>query len=124
MTVQKFTDLIAWQKAYDLAIHIYRATDNFPKHEQFGLTSQLRRAAVSVSSNIAEGFGRSSIKEKDQFYSIARGSLVEVQNQLMISKGVGYLEEENYVKLEDRCIIAIKVLSGLQKTNKQKGLSS
>src|SRR5690606_29532564 len=114
-------DLVAWQKAYKLAVFIYQATDSFPKQEQYGLTNQLRRAAVSVSSNIAEGFGRTSIKEKDQFYAIARGSLTEVQNQVLIAKGVGYLQEARYEQLEALCTEAVKVLSGLQKANKQKG---
>ena len=121
MAAKNFTDVIAWQSAYKLAIAIYRITENFPAHEQYGLTSQIRRAAVSISSNIAEGFGRSGSKEKDQFYGIARGSLVEVQNQLLIAKGVGYLSDVHYKQLEDLCTETIKVLSGLQKANKQKG---
>ena len=82
--IKTFKDLKAWQLSFELASKVYRATKNFPKEEQFGITNQLRRASVSISSNIAEGFGRSSRKEKDQFYSIAYGSLLEVESQLLL----------------------------------------
>lgn len=121
MGATNFTDLVAWRKSYKLAIAVYRATETFPQQETYGLTNQLRRASVSVSSNIAEGFGRNSSKEKDQFFAVARGSIIEVQNQLLIAHGVGYLSKQRYQQLEHLCVEAIKVLSGLQKTNKQKG---
>ncbi|MBI4599730.1 four helix bundle protein [Candidatus Uhrbacteria bacterium] len=76
--MRSFTDLKAWQEGHTLVLKIYKITQSFPKEEQFGLTNQLRRAAVSLTSNIAEGFGRGSYKEKAQFYSIALGSLTEV----------------------------------------------
>src|SRR5690606_7428021 len=121
MAAKNFTDVVAWQIAYKLAIAVYKVTADFPKQEQYGLTSQLRRAAVSVSSKIAEGFGRTVSKEKDQFYAIGRGSLTEVQNLILVAKGVGYLKEARYHQLEDLCTESIKVLSGLQKANRQKG---
>ena len=120
-STEHFTDVIAWQKAYKIAVAIYRATEKFPQSEIYGLTSQVRRAAVSVASNIAEGFGRTSVKEKTQFYSVARGSLMELQNQLLIAKGIGYLNNKTYNQLELLCIEAVKVLSGLQKANNTKG---
>jgi four helix bundle protein len=88
-----YEDLLAWQKAMDLVVKIYRATHHFPDHEKFGLVAQLRRAAVSVPSNIAEGKGRVSDKELLQFLTNARGSIYEVQTQLTIAQRLGYLDE-------------------------------
>lgn len=124
MGAKNFTDVIAWKSSYKLAIAVYRLTESFPRSESYGLTSQLRRAVVSISSNIAEGFGRTSVREKDQFYAIARGSLTEVQNQLLIAKGVGYIGERRYDQIETLCVETIKILSGLQKANKSKGVRS
>ena len=121
MAIKQFTDLIAWQKSYELALTIYRETEHFPKYEQYGLTSQVRRAAVSVCSNIAEGFGRSGRKEKDYFYNMAAGSLSEVENQILVAKGIFYLTEELCTQLMDQCVQAHKVLAGLQKANRMKG---
>jgi four helix bundle protein len=88
-----YKDLRAWKQSVDLALEIYRITKAFPKDELYGLTSQLRRAAVSVSSNIAEGKGRSSDKELILFLHHARGSLLEVETQLLIARELGYLME-------------------------------
>jgi four helix bundle protein len=87
--VQSFRDLLVWQKAMDLTETIYRLTRNFPRQEIYGLSSQLRRAAISIPSNIAEGQGRSGVKEFRQFLDIARGSVCEVQTQLEIALRVG-----------------------------------
>ena len=76
--IKSFTDLIAWQEAHKLALIVYKTTKKFPENEKFGLVSQMRRSAVSITSNIAEGFSRVSKKEKLQFYAIARGSLTEL----------------------------------------------
>jgi four helix bundle protein len=88
---QSYKDLIAWQKAMQFVAVIYRETRQFPKEERYGLTNQLRRAAVSVPSNIAEGQARFSQKEFKHFLSQARGSLVEIETQLLISQSLGYL---------------------------------
>ncbi|HEY4510867.1 MAG TPA: four helix bundle protein [Candidatus Paceibacterota bacterium] len=99
-----YRKLIVWQKADELAFQIYLVTKNFPRDEIFGLTSQMRRAAVSVSANITEGYARSSRKEKMQFYNIARGSLTEVEYYIDFSFRLGYVTKENYpnlVKLRD-----------------------
>ena len=112
-TIKDFKDLFAWQKAHRLAVNIYKATDSFPKSEQFGLTNQLRRASVSVASNIAEGFGRRTKGDRTHFYDMARGSLHEVQAQLLIAKDIGYLSEAQYIELEDKTIEAHKILTGL-----------
>lgn len=117
MKIQHFKDLIAWQEANKLAVLIYKETKSFPKEEVFGLINQLRRAAVSISSNIAEGFSRGTYKEKGQFFSIARGSLSEVESQLHLSKEIGYLSNSSHSKLENQLIIVSKLLTGIiQKT--------
>lgn len=121
MSSQTFRDVKAWQVAYQLTIEVYELTKKFPASEQYGLTSQLKRAVVSVPSNIAEGFGRRSLKEKDQFYSIAHGSLTEVENQCLIAAGVGYLNMRDLEQIEERIVEAHKILYGLRKANVTKG---
>jgi len=91
--VQDYRDLIAWQKAMDFAVAVYGATKIFPRDEQFGLSSQVRRAASSIASNIAEGQGRSSSNELLHFLSIARGSLCEAQTQIMLAERLSYIDE-------------------------------
>jgi len=88
---QSYRDLIAWQKAMQLVTDIYRETKSFPIEERYGLTNQLRKAAVSVPSNIAEGQARFSPREFHRFLSIARGSLVEVETQIEIATNLGFL---------------------------------
>ena len=90
-TIQSHRDLLVWQKSIDLVEAIYRITQKLPSHEQFGLISQLRRAAVSIPSNIAEGYGRQSSGNYRQFLSISRGSLLEVETQIDICLRLGYL---------------------------------
>lgn len=94
MRTRNFTDLVVWQQGMELAKRVYGETSLFPKHEMFGLTSQLRRAAVSVPSNIAEGHGRTSDKVFSVFLGQARGSLYELQTQVMLSAALGYLDAE------------------------------
>jgi four helix bundle protein len=89
-----YTDLQVWQAAMDLAEDVYRITKNFPKEETYGLTIQLRRAAVSVPSNIAEGKGRSSDKELAQFLCHSRGSLFEIETQINLTRRLGYLDTQ------------------------------
>ncbi|MBU4142676.1 four helix bundle protein [Patescibacteria group bacterium] len=113
--IKSFTDLFAWQKGHRLVIAIYEKTDKFPSKEIFGLISQMRRAAVSITSNIAEGFSRNTIKDKCQFYSMALGSLTELQNQLLISHGVGYLNKESFDELTEQTIIVNKLINGLKR---------
>jgi len=88
--VESYRDLIVWQRSTQLALAIYRLTTDFPKSEVFGLTNQLRRASVSVASNIAEGYGRNSRGEYKQFLGMARGSNLEVQTQLLIASELDY----------------------------------
>ena len=91
--IQKFTDLRVWKEGHKLVLNTYRLTTFFPKEELFGLVSQMRRSAVSITSNIAEGFSRKSYKEKIQFYYIALGSITELQNQLLNSQGYRYAKK-------------------------------
>jgi four helix bundle protein len=97
-----FYDLRVWQEAMDLTEEIYRVTIDFPKHELYGLTSQMRRAAVSVPSNIAEGKGHRSDPEFVRFLFHARGSLLELQTQLLIARRLQYLSEEKAEELARR----------------------
>lgn len=94
MSVLSYKDLIVWQKALDLVEMVYQVTRAFPKEELYGLTNQLRRAAVSIPSNIAEGHARSSTQEFHRFLSIAKGSLAEVETQLLIAQRLGYLSND------------------------------
>jgi len=93
MAYKTYRELVAWQKAMDLVQAVYRTTGQFPKDELYGLTAQLRRAAISLPSNIAEGQGRNSRPEFLQFLSIAYGSLRELETQLLIAERLGYMGE-------------------------------
>lgn len=110
---RSYKDLVVWQKAMELVTAAYRATAGFPKDEQFGLTSQLRRAAVSIPSNIAEGQGRLSEKEFRYFLGQARGSLMEVETQTQIAENLGYLPKEQTAALMERCAEVGRILNGL-----------
>ena len=106
-------NLIVWQKAMDLVTVVYRDTSAFPSSEIHGLTSQLRRAAAAVPSDIAEGKGRLSKREYVQFLSKARGSLYEVETQLEISRNLGYLTQDHFESLVDSCSEIGRMLNGL-----------
>lgn len=88
---KSYRDLIIWQKSHYLVLEVYKITKLFPKDELFGLTSQLRRAVISVPANIAEGFARTGVKDKLRFYNIAKGSLNEVNYYLLLSKDLNYV---------------------------------
>ena len=108
-----FGNLIVWQKAYELALEIYKITKSFPKNEQYGIVSQIRRAAISVSANIAEGYERQHRKEYIQFLMIAKGSLGEVETYLLFSKDLGYINREEFLKLEENRQEIGRILKGL-----------
>lgn len=97
MKTKSFKDLIVWQKAYKLVLKIYEVTKNFPKTEVYGLSQQMRRAAVSIPSNIAEGYGRRNKTEYRQFLSIAYGSLLELETQNLLSVDLGYMKENEQI---------------------------
>jgi len=101
-TIKSFEDLTVWQDARKFTNKIYNLTNKFPKEELYGLTSQIRRAAVSIMSNIAEGFDRRSDKELSNFLSIAHGSSSEVQNDLYIALDLKYISEEEFKKMYRR----------------------
>lgn len=115
-TIHSFTGLKAWQEAHGLVVKIYEMTKGFPREEQFGLTNQIRRASVSISSNLAEGFSKKSKKEKTQFYSTALASLTEVQNQMLIARDVGYIANELFQKHAQQTVTVSKLINGLMKT--------
>ena len=116
--IKSFTDLNAWKEGHNLVLDIYKITKNFPKEEAFGLVSQMRRCAVSITSNIAEGLSRHSYKEKSQFYSISQGSVTELQNQLLIAKDVSYISKDEFMKIADQTVIVHKIINGLIKSSR------
>lgn len=116
--IKSFTDLFAWQESHKLVLIIYELTRKFPREETFGLVSQMRRCAISITSNLAEGFSRQSYKEKVQFYSMAQGSLTELQNQLLVARDIGLITRAEFEKIATQTIKAHKLISGLIKSSK------
>lgn len=114
-SIKTFFDLRCWQECHKLVLWIYNITNTFPKEERYSLVDQIRRACVSITSNIAEGFSRSGRAEKIQFYSIALGSLTEVQNQLIIAKDVGYISSEAWELGMKMSVDGHKLIQGLMK---------
>ena len=110
---ERFKGLIAWQKSYQLALEIYKMTNNFPRNELYGLISQIRRAVVSISANIAEGYERNYRKEYIQFLMIAKGSLGETETYLLFSKDLGYISKEEHDFLDEKRAEVAKLLKGL-----------
>ena len=117
---QKYTELDVWKHSRALASHVYELSAKFPKSEQFGIVSQIRRCVVSVPSNIAEGCGRQHKKETIQFLSIARGSLFELETQLYISKDLLYITEDQLGICLDKIENLGKLLNGFIRYNKKK----
>ncbi|OGE64680.1 hypothetical protein A3J13_02315 [Candidatus Daviesbacteria bacterium RIFCSPLOWO2_02_FULL_36_8] len=118
--IKTFTDLTAWKKAHELVVNIYKLTEDFPKSEMFSLVDQMRRCGVSISSNIAEGFSRQGSKEKIQFYYISKGSLTEIQNQLLIARDVGYLNNKLFNELAGQTVEVGRLLIGLIRSIKNR----
>jgi four helix bundle protein len=113
VSVQHYRELIVWQKGMDLVEAVYRATHEFPNAELYGLTSQLRRSAVSVPSNIAEGQGRHTTRDFLYFLSIAQGSLMEVETQITIAQRLGYMKPAAEIALLDFTAEIGRLLNGL-----------
>lgn len=105
--MKDYKELSFWGKSHELAKDVYKMTERFPKEETYGLVSQLRRAALSIPTNIAEGCGRESRKELKRYLVIASGSAAEVEYLLYFAKDIGYIDVENYAQLEQR-ILEIK----------------
>jgi len=114
--IRSFTDLRVWQEAHQLVLEIYRITWAFPLVEQYGLGSQMRRAAVSITSNIAEGFTRITSKEKRQYYVIAQGSLTEIQSQLFIARDERYIDEKTFGMIFQHSTEVNKLINGLKRS--------
>ena len=114
-------DLDVWKKSIELVTEIYSITANFPNEEKYGIVSQIRRAAVSIPSNIAEGCARFSDKEILRFLDIARGSLSELETQLIISKNLGFIDSDNLIK---KISPIAQMLSGLKRHLKQKEIDN
>ena len=116
----KYSELIVWQKSMNLVEAIYKATAEFPSEERFGLSSQIRRAAVSIPSNIAEGHGRKSTASFINFLSIAFGSLMEVETQIQIATRLNFLSEDKATSLLSQTDEIGKMISGLKKSLAEK----
>jgi len=116
--IKRFTNLDTWKQAHKSVLLVYKITETFPKAEVFGITIQMKRAAISISSNIAEGFGRKGYKEKVQFYYHANGSLVELENQLLIARDIGYLDKMTFKTVAEQLIRTHMLLRGLIRKTK------
>lgn len=116
--IKSFVDLKTWQEGHKLVLAIYKIVKNFPQKEIYGLSDQMRRCSVSITSNIAEGFSRKTKKEKSQFYYIALGSITELENQLIISRDLKYINQEEFDRLAEKTIKVQKLLHGLIKSIK------
>ncbi len=114
--MKDFRELKVWEKAHELTLSIYRATSTFPKDELYGLISQLRRASMSIPTNIAEGCGRGSDADFAHFLQIAMGSACETEYELVLSRDLGYLSQEHYSGLQDSLEEVKRMISALLKT--------
>ena len=114
--MNNFRELNVWKKSMSIVTEIYKLTRHFPKEEQYGLTNQIRRCAVSIPSNIAEGAGRNGNKEFAHFLSIALGSSFELETQLIIGKRLDFMESQNFETIESELIEIQKMIRGLQKS--------
>jgi four helix bundle protein len=116
VALSQYQELIAWQKAVDLVIQVYRATEEFPRSEQFGLSHQIRRTAVSIPSNIAEGQGRETTRDFLRFLAITRGSIQELETQILIAFRLGYLKEQEQTQLIESLAEVGRLVSGLRRS--------
>jgi four helix bundle protein len=120
MKTFSFEKLIAWQKSRELALQIYKVTKTFPKEEQFGIISQMRRCAISIASNLAEGSGRNSMKDKARFSEIAFGSALELLNQLILCYDFEYITENEYSEIREKIAEVTLLIDGLRKSQLSK----
>ena len=114
--VKTYRDLVAWQKAMDLVVLVYDMTEHWPRKETYGLANQVQRAVTSIPSNIAEGQGRASTKEFLHHLSIARGSLLEVETQVLIAERLGYISQEQANQLLRNTTEVGRLLNGLYRS--------
>jgi len=122
MAVKDYRELIVWQKAMDLVERIYRVTAGLPREEVYGLTSQIRRAAISIPSNIAEGQGRHTTRDFLNFLSIAQGSLKEVETQVLIAERLAYINQAQTSKLVSLTEEVGRLISGLRNSLNRKDI--
>ncbi|MBA3679793.1 MAG: four helix bundle protein [Bacteroidetes bacterium] len=115
-----YKDLIVWQKAIQLVTDVYALTKTFPADERFGIISQINRAVISVPSNIAEGWSRELSKNYLQFLRVSRGSLMEVETMILISKNLNYINEKDFIEINKKTEEVGKILQGLIKSVQQK----
>ena len=113
MSITSYRDLTTWQKAFQLGLVIYRESSGFPQEERYSLTSQIRRSAISVPSNIAEGYGRGATRDYLRFLRIARGSLYEVDTQLLFAVELGYIENDRHAAMQRGVDEVGRLLGGL-----------
>lgn len=111
-TIKNFRDLIVWRKAHELVLFTYRVSKMYPKEERFSLTSQTRRAALSVATNIVEGFKKRSKKDSINFYNISEGSLEELKYEFLVAKDLGYLKDDDYGFTVNSCDEVGRLLNG------------
>lgn len=116
--IKHFRDLIVWQKAHEITLAIYKITELFPRKEQFSLIDQMRRASISVGSNIAEGFSRLSIPDKIHFFAMAKGSLTELENQIYVARDVSYLNSDSVNELVKMVVDEGRLLTAIMKTTR------
>lgn len=121
--MKTFEDIIAWQKAHQLVIQVYEITKGFPVEEKFGLVSQMRRAAVSITSNFVEGFARKSLRESLNLYNISNASLEELKYQLLISHDIGLIKSKEYQDLVEKSKEVGRLLWAWSESQKANGLS-
>jgi four helix bundle protein len=117
--MKSYRDLIVWQKSVEMVTHVYKLLNAFPEDEKFGLTSQIKRSSISISSNIAEGYGRNYTKDYSRFLNIARGSLFEMQTQFQIAQNLNFINENDLTTINDLSVEIEKMLNFLiNKLNK------
>ena len=121
--LKNYKELNVWQKSYKLCLHIYKVTKRFPKDEMYGLTSQIRRSAVSIPSNIAEGYGRKTTLEYVRFLYIAYGSVCELETQTMISGDLGYVDKKGLQELKEEIGDVERMLKAMIKSLENKHLN-
>lgn len=116
--IKNFYDLTVWQESHKLVIYTYTISKKFPSNEKYSMTDQTRRAAVSITSNIAEGFGRKTLKDKIHFYHMSHGSLMELKNLIFIAKDLSYIGKDDYVRISQQITTSQKLILGvLRKLN-------
>jgi len=121
---RSYRQLLVWQKAKTLAVLVYKVTENFPKSETYGLTSQMRRAAVSVASNIAEGQGRLTVGEFRYFLGQARGSLLELETQIAIARDLNLVDSETHDSADQQCYQVLGLVNRLLESLRSRNLET